>query len=61
LRGLIVVVRMALSVFRKHPIRHRKAKSILALDAFALIIPMRKSVKRIRALRRGGTAKIFIV
>jgi hypothetical protein len=57
----MVVVRMALSALRKQPIRQRHANSIFARDAFALTIPIRKSVKRARALKRGGTAKIFIM
>ena len=32
-----------------------KAKSKFALDTFVLRIPMRKSVKRTIALKRGGT------
>jgi hypothetical protein len=55
MRGLCAAVRIALSVFKKKPIRHMKAKSKFALDAFALRIPMRKSVKRTIALKRGGT------
>jgi hypothetical protein len=57
----MVVVRMALSALRKQPIRQRQANNIFARDTFALTMPMRKSVKRARALKRGGTAKIFIV
>jgi hypothetical protein len=60
-RGLIAVVRIVLSTFRKHPIRHKHAKSTFPLDAFALSIPIRKSVKRTSELRRGGTAKIFMI
>lgn len=53
-------MRIALSVFKKHPMRHMNANRILAFDAFAFIMPIRKSVKRTRALRSGGTQKIFI-
>jgi hypothetical protein len=56
----MAVVRMALSAFKKHPTRQSKAKSTFALDAFALRRPIRQSVKSTSALKRGGTAKIFI-
>jgi hypothetical protein len=56
----MAAVRIALSAFKKHPMRQRKAKRIFALDAFALRIPMRKSVKRTIALKRGGTQKMFM-
>jgi hypothetical protein len=49
-----------LSRLRKQPIRHIRAKKRLRGDFRALKIPIRKSMKRMMVLRRGGMLYIFV-
>lgn len=53
-------VRRVLSRLRKQPIRHIRAKKRLRGDFRALKIPIRKSMKRMMVLKRGGILYIFM-